>query len=64
MSSSGRMSRTSTPPIETLPSETSQKRATNRVSVVFPEPEGPTKAVRLRSGHVKLTPCSTGRDSS
>ena len=39
------MSLTSTPPIFTVPSETSQNLATNDANVVFPPPDGPTKAI-------------------
>ena len=45
------MSRTSTSPMRTAPSATSQKRGTSEATVVLPPPEGPTKAT--------VVPCST-----
>ena len=56
MSSSGSMSRTSTPPMRTAPAETSQKRATRLATVDFPAPDGPTRAQVVPSGTERLTP--------
>ena len=48
-------SRTSWPPTVILPPCTSQNRAIRLQSVVLPPPEGPTTAVMLPEGTVKLT---------
>ena len=61
MRSSVRRSRTSAPPTRTVPLATSQKRATSRVSVDLPEPEGPTSAVTERAGKVSVTSWMTSR---
>ena len=48
-------SRTSWPPTVILPPWTSQKRAIRLHRVVLPPPEGPTTAVVLPAGTVRLT---------
>ncbi len=55
------MSRSSHPPMRTVPSVGSQKRATSRQTVDLPEPLGPTRAVTLPCGMRTSTPSSTRR---
>src|SRR5919202_3235787 len=46
---------TTSPPIEIWPSETSSRPAVIRSSVVFPEPDGPTKTTNSPSATVRST---------
>ena len=64
ISSSVPMSRASAPPTRTAPEPVSQKRVMSRVTVVFPEPDGPTRAVMECSGMLKETSRSTGVPAS
>ncbi|CAM5292114.1 hypothetical protein SRIMM317S_04867 [Streptomyces rimosus subsp. rimosus] len=52
-------SRRSCPAMRTLPAVGSYSRDTRCVAVVLPTPDGPTRAVSLPDGTVKLTSCST-----
>ncbi len=58
-SDSNEASRTSVPPMRTLPPVTSYSRATSAVIVVLPAPEGPTRATLLPAGATKSMPSST-----
>ena len=62
-SSSTFQSRTSTPPSVMRPAATSQNRAMSCVSVVFPEPLGPTMAHVVRAGMASDTRSITVRFS-
>ena len=55
------MSRTSTPPICTLPLSTSQNRGIRAAAVDLPPPEGPTRPTTAPSGTVKDTWSNAGR---
>ena len=61
MSSSSFQSRTSSPPSDTVPASTSQKRAIRFTSVVLPDPDGPTMAQLVRSGMLSDTSSITVR---
>ena len=54
------MSRTSVPPMRTLPAETSQKRGTKLAAVDLPDPLGPTSATVEAAGAANVTPSSAG----
>lgn len=49
----------SMPPIVTVPCDASQKRTTNRETVILPPPEGPMSAVACPCSAAKLTSSST-----
>mmetsp|Transcript_23287 Transcript_23287/g.88268 ORF Transcript_23287/g.88268 Transcript_23287/m.88268 type:complete len:337 (+) Transcript_23287:760-1770(+) len=51
--------RTSSPPTSTLPRDTSYSRKMSLAMLLLPAPEGPTMAVDVPAGTVKLTPRST-----
>ena len=58
------MSRTSTSPMRTAPSPTSQKRGTRLAAVVLPPPEGPTSATVAPAGTESVTSRSAGASAA
>ena len=56
--------RTSVPSMHTRPPSGSNRRVSNPINVLLPEPVGPTTAVTVPAAAAKLTSRSTGRSGA